>query len=595
MRLFVIINFALPTTLGFHILKSQWNHHSPSLNRGLEKPTPLQVATLDLETSLHTSSNLVHPFEKGTIDVFDRFEVATKGALADKRHIDELVTCFAYASRARSMPDGAEVIGQGAVKRFLTELLVQDHPNGSRDAIFSAPVLERLRFEDGLSLVRSSLELRSNTASGESTHLDLEIYVTRGGGFGYEIESIIVKGAPKTENHRSIVSGPKWETNDGRVRQQIWQHTGLFENGNRFIVDKMELSTGRVIAVVDENVWRLWGDKLQAWADSVNLKLDTVIAPGNEDHKTMDNCLYMLDELKRLDPLRRSEPVLAIGGGVLTDVAGFACALWRRGVPWVRVPTTLLGMVDASVGIKVAVNYHRKNGVGHFFSPIHTFVDAAFLSTLERADVISGCGEIMKAALIHDKRLFELMDEHGTRLVDRNFENDPVADEIIKRSVDTMLECIGVDLWEEALLRPMDFGHSFSRTLETDNTFYLRHGEAVAIDTCMSTLIAEQKNLISREDSDRVLDVYRKLGLPCSIKGITAETYKRATNDIIIHRDGLLRAPMPEGIGKCAYADEFTDEEIDAAFARLEIFMEQNPETCWDRSWSFAAEDHNDQ
>ena len=137
----------------------------------------------------------------------------------------------------------------------------------------------------------------------------------------------------------------------------------------------------------------------------------------------------------------------------------------------IRVPCT-----------QVAVNYHRKNGVGHFFSPTHTFVDAAFLSTLERADVVSGCGEIMKAALIHDPRLFDLMDSDGARLVERNFENDPVADEIIKRSVDTMLECIGPDLWEEALLRPMDFGHSFSRTLETDSTFYLRHGEAVAID-----------------------------------------------------------------------------------------------------------------
>ena len=152
------------------------------------------------------------------------------------------------------------------------------------------------------------------------------------------------------------MNGPKWETHDGRVRQQIWQHTGLFEPGNRFIVDKLELSTGRVLAVVDEAVWKLHGDTLRDWAASLDLKLDAVIAPGNEDHKTMENCLFMLDELKRLDPLRRSEPVLAIGGGVLTDVAGFACALWRRGVPWARVPTTLLGMVDASVGIKVAVN-----------------------------------------------------------------------------------------------------------------------------------------------------------------------------------------------------------------------------------------------
>ena len=125
----------------------------------------------------------------------------------------------------------------------------------------------------------------------------------------------------------------------------------------------------------------------------MDLRLDRVVIPGNEDHKTLETFAHLLDELKRVDPLRRSEPVLAVGGGVLTDTVGFACACWRRyalqgsnprladprladpnllltrvslalgsGVPWCRMPTTLLGQVDASVGIKVAINYHRKNG-----------------------------------------------------------------------------------------------------------------------------------------------------------------------------------------------------------------------------------------
>ena len=307
----------------------------------------------------------------------------------------------------------------------------------------------------------------------------------------------------------------------------------------------------------------------------MDLVLDPIVAPGDEDEKTMDNMLFILDELCRVDPLRRAEPALAIGGGVLTDTAGFACALWRRGVPWARLPTTLLGMVDASVGIKVAVNYHRKNGVGHFYSPCHTFVDAAFLPTLAKADVVSArgagrepnvaapasyatgafpeqfetrgavarsrtprrdpkgvyrrrrCGEIMKAALVHDASLFDLMEDHGKRLIERNFVDDPVADEVIKRSVDTMLECIGPDLWEEALLRPMDFGHSFSRTLETDERFKLRHGEAVAIDCVMNAMIANVQGHLSDDDAQRVLDLYLTLGLPCSIKGITADTRGR--------------------------------------------------------------------
>jgi len=384
-------------------------------------------------------------------------------------------------------------------------------------------------------------------------------------------------------------TGPKWETYDGRVRQRIWQHEDVFSPGNFFLKNTMELTTGRLIMIVDETVWGLYGEKVRAWGESVSLEIEPIVAAGNEDQKTLETFAYMLDELKRADPLRRSEPVLAVGGGVLTDTAGFACACWRRGIPWCRLPTTLLGIVDASVGIKVAINYHRKNGVGHFFSPIHTFVDTAFLGTVPIPDIRSGVGEIMKAALIHDHRLYELMDQHGERLIGERFQYSPEAARVIKLSIDAMLECIGPDLWEEALLRPMDFGHSFSRTLEADERFYLRHGEAVAIDCIMSSLVAEQKGLLPTEQATALLELYARLGLPCSISGITAETYKKARDEIIVHRDGLLRAPLPAGVGDCGYVDDISDEEIEAAFARLKRFMAANPQTMWDPSKSFAA------
>jgi len=135
----------------------------------------------------------------------------------------------------------------------------------------------------------------------------------------------------------------------------------------------------------------------------------------------------------------------------------------------------------------------------------------------------------------------------------------------------------------------MDFGHTFSRTLEADERFFLRHGEAVAIDCIMNALIAERKGILPTEQADGLLDLYARLGLPCSIKGVSAETYKRARDEIVVHRDGLLRAPMPSGIGTCAYVDEMSDDEIDDAFRRLSAFMERAPATMWDPSKSFAA------
>ena len=126
-------------------------------------------------------------------------------------------------------------------------------------------------------------------------------------------------------------------------------------------------------------------------------------------------------------------------------------------------------------------------------------------------------------------------------------------------------------------------------TLEADERFFLRHGEAVAIDCIMSSLIAEQKELLPTEQAEKLLDLYATLGLPCSISGITAATYKKARDEIIVHRDGLLRAPLPASVGSCVYVDEITDDEIDKAFARLERFMDAHPETSWDLSKSFAA------
>mmetsp|Transcript_17659 Transcript_17659/g.55768 ORF Transcript_17659/g.55768 Transcript_17659/m.55768 type:complete len:580 (-) Transcript_17659:377-2116(-) len=509
---------------------------------------------------------------------------ALKLAVDDRRRVDELVTCFDYSGSVEV--DGRQYVGQGAVKRFFHALFLDANVHDLT-----------LLGGDEASMAKGDLYLLLETGAGPRQLLLRPVFT---GGLVASLslrETVVPPGAAplfspalqSAPDSSTGPDGPAWETFDGRVRQRIWRRTDLFAAGNTFLKDTLELSTGRIILIVDATVWALYGPKMDAWAASVDLILDAVVAPGNEDQKTMETFCFLLDELKRVDPLRRSEPVLAVGGGVLTDTTGFACACWRRGVPWCRLPTTLLGMVDASVGIKVAINYHRKNGVGHFFSPLHTFVDSSFLGTLPLPEIRSGVGEIMKAALVHDVRLWELMQEHGPRLIRERFMDSVEADAVIKISVDAMLQCIGPDLWEEALLRPMDFGHSFSRTLEADERFQLRHGEAVAIDCVFSSLLAEQKGILPSQQADALLALYARLGLPCSIAGITAETYKRARDEIVVHRDGLLRAPLPAGIGSCNYVDDISDAEIERAFERLQDFMRANPEVLWDPSKSFNA------
>ena len=529
------------------------------------------------------------------VGLFEDLAGACDAAVVDHRLIDEVVASFCYSgSLVVDHERTSQYDGQGAVKRGLSRLFLESDAAAFewRDVVAGGA---RSHTDVSGRRLASARATVVGPGGAKAAELDVAAAFDEAGAVA-ELLVAPLDAPSRAWLQRAIDGerpgggdGPKWETYDGRVRQQIWAHANCFGPGNRFLVDKLQLTTGRLICIVDATVWELYEAPMAAWAESVGIRLDPIIAPGNEDEKTMDNMIFMLDEIARVDPLRRAEPILAVGGGVLTDTAGFACALWRRGVPWARMPTTLLGMVDASVGIKVAVNYKRKNGVGHFFSPSHTFVDTSFLPTVSDADIKSGCGEIMKAALVHDATLFDLMEAHGERLIAAKFYDDAVADDVIKRSVDTMLECIGPDLWEESLLRPMDFGHSFSRTLETTEAFKLRHGEAVAIDCIMNCMIANDKGLLSDADTDRVLDLYAKLGLPCSIDGITAETYKRAAREITVHRDGILRAPLPDGIGGCAYTDSMADDEIDRAFAKLSKFIEQHPETQWDPSKSFAA------
>lgn len=513
-------------------------------------------------------------------------------AADDRRRVDELVTHFEYDGAVDVPAEGRRASGQGEVKRLLTALFADNEVGTIEVDSDGASVLLSLRDSTDR---RRTLRLLATGRGGAS----------RGGGarHGPKIAEVVVHElldgpAARAESvfggGGAVVSEellrPKWETFDGRVRQRIWPDTDLFARGNLFLKEKLELTTGRLIMVVDSAVMELYGPRMEEWAESADLRLELIVAHANEDRKSLATFTFLLDELKRADPLRRSEPVLCVGGGVLTDTAGFACACWRRGIPWCRLPTTLLGIVDASVGIKVAINYHRKNGVGHFYSPLHTFIDTSFLDTVSRPDIRSGCGEIMKAAIIHDARLYELLDAHGEEMIAANFRGSPEAERVIQYSIDAMLECIGPDLWEEALLRPMDYGHTFSRTLEADESFFLRHGEAVAVDSLFSALIAEAKGLLPSAQADSLLSLYRRLGLPCSIAGITAATYKKARDEIVVHRDGLLRAPLPAGIGRCEYVDEIDDGEIDAAFARLTAFTTEHADTVWDISKSFAAE-----
>ncbi|MFH9422938.1 sedoheptulose 7-phosphate cyclase [Streptomyces sp. NPDC017529] len=331
----------------------------------------------------------------------------------------------------------------------------------------------------------------------------------------------------------------------------------------------------RRFVVVDAEVERLHGQRIRQYLDhhEVDYRLYCVeIDETVKELTTGEDIVRAIDEFG-ID--RRREPVIAIGGGVLMDIVGLVASLYRRGTPVVRVPTTLIGLVDAGVGVKTGVNFNgHKNRLGTYAPASLTLLDRSFLASVDRRHIANGMAEILKMALIKDARLFELLEHHGPRLLDEHFQGErwaagQVASEVVQRAIHGMLQELQPNLWETELERVVDYGHTFSPTIEMHALPALLHGEAVCIDMALTTMIATSRGMVTTGDRDRVLAVMDSLELPSWNDLLEPRLLARALEDTVRHRDGLQRLPLPVGIGDAAFVNDVTSEELAAAVEDL--------------------------
>ncbi len=225
---------------------------------------------------------------------------------------------------------------------------------------------------------------------------------------------------------------------------------------NLFIPENTQLLDGcsaapltrgdRRLVVIDSNVDRIHGDRIRGYFEHHGVAASFVSMRADETVKEWSSVIRVVDAMNGFGIDRRREPVIAIGGGVLLDVVGFAASVYRRGTPYIRIPTTLIGLVDAGVGVKTGVNYGMgKNRLGTYAPAIATYVDRAFLRTLDDRHLSNGLAEILKMALIKSIDLFELLETYGQRLIDDNFQGtsaelDTAATQVIAESIHLMLE-----------------------------------------------------------------------------------------------------------------------------------------------------------
>lgn len=370
------------------------------------------------------------------------------------------------------------------------------------------------------------------------------------------------------------------------VRYEVELVDGLFDTGNRRLLAAADPADGPVrrVVVTDAVVDRLYGAGLRRYLDHHDVEYTVCVLPSGETHKTWDQVLTIAETLDAFGIDRRREPVIAVGGGVLLDLVGFTASTYRRGTPYIRVPTTLIGLVDAAVGVKTGFNFNgHKNRLGTYCAADRNLLDRGFLATLDERHISNGFAEILKMALIKDTRLFTLLERYGAALVDSRMQppshaghGDP-ASEVMERAIHGMLEELQPNLREHRLERVVDYGHTFSPKIEMQALPELLHGEAVCVDMALTTILAEARGLVSAEQRKRIMSVMRTLRLPAWHPLCAPEVLTPALADTVRHRNGRQRLPLPLGIGSAVFVNDVTERELAAAADRLASLAAPEP------------------
>jgi 2-epi-5-epi-valiolone synthase len=366
----------------------------------------------------------------------------------------------------------------------------------------------------------------------------------------------------------------KWRVAYQRlIEYEIVNAPNLFHPQNDALLSVGRLENARRFIVVDANVERHCSAQIREYFAHHRIDAKIVIFTGGEENKSIESYLAILRELDSFPIHRRDEPIIAIGGGVLTDVVGFAASSYRRSVPHITVPTTLMGYVDASLGIKTGINFNgHKNRLGAFEPPQRVLLDRAFLKTLPRRHLLNGVCEIVKLAVIQDPELFTLLEEHGADSVASHFQDD-VGGSILDRAITGTLEELGSNLFEDDLSRKMDFGHTFSYGLETRHEAHLLHGEAVLLDIALSMLMARARGLLCEDEVERFFLLLTRLGLDLNTDLLSLPVLWESLEERVQHRNGFQRVPMPAGIGNCVFLNDVRLDEIESAVNRLKKWV----------------------
>lgn len=348
---------------------------------------------------------------------------------------------------------------------------------------------------------------------------------------------------------------PSFAVDTARHRYEAIVEHGIL----RRAADFLPASHGRIFVITTQDVWHLHGGKLAGALEGREYQV--LYFPGGESNKRLREVETFCEEMARRGG-DRSSLVIAFGGGIVTDLAGFTAAIFMRGIPVLQIPTTLLAQVDAAVGGKTGVNLDSgKNLAGSFHQPVAVLIDPTVLDTLSDREYRAGLAEVLKCGVIRDAVLFETMSEGFVDVLSR--QHPHLTESIIAAAVRIKCEVVSADERESGLRRILNFGHTLGHALEAE-TGYVRflHGEAVWFGMLAASRLAVLTGHLSEGLFERIAQAIRHYGPIPPLDGISAESLAAR----ILHDkktiQGKVHFVLPVHIGETSVASGLPEDQI---------------------------------
>lgn len=331
-------------------------------------------------------------------------------------------------------------------------------------------------------------------------------------------------------------------------------------------LEQFHLEGRKICIVTDSNVAPLYLDEVERIAASCCKRTEHFIFPAGEEHKNLDTvkALYEALIVKGFD---RGDYLLALGGGVVGDLCGFAAATYLRGVSFIQVPTTLLSQVDSSIGGKTGVDFDAyKNMVGAFHMPRLVYTNIATLSSLTDEQFSSGMGEVIKHGLIKDAAYYEWLEAHADQILKR----DPaVCEEMVLQSNRIKRDVVEKDPTEQGERALLNFGHTLGHAIEKLSDFRLMHGHCVGLGCIAAMGICAGRGLVTEEEVERLKRMMGRFAMPLTTAGLSGDEIIRTTKSDKKMDSGTIRFILLNRVGDAVIDRSVTEEEMAGGLSRI--------------------------